>query len=534
MESVEGRRSENAPVEAQASQGAPTIAPMDARTRFEAGVKAALAGDWTRAKRHLRSVVAAEPAWAEAWAWLAALTDNTWEAISCLTRALEANPHHKAAQEGLRWARCKLAAGQPIGPMEAPFAQELAAQGGIVPEGGKVPACPRQGEGGETAGSPSAPEEPPKASPPSQALPARDFRLPFPRLAGAVTLVAILALTVGGLIIPTLGQSLEMPASLHPAATATPGPRAWLEAQWPAVEAAKERGRWSEAIALLEEMRAMAPFDADVQEALLNAYLQEARALVAQGLPEEALMYVERAVALRPDDMQVQRERQAAQFYLEGMRQHQAGNWPAAVEALRRVFELDPSYRDVRDMLYSAYLNLGLAERAAGSLGAARKAFDNALQVRPDGEEARNRYREVMVLLFPTPTPTPLTDKRIEVDISEQHFYAYEGDRLVYEFVCSTGAHFSPTAPGRYRVLDKIPMAYASTWNLQMPYWLGIYWSGTLENGIHALPILSNGQILWDGYLGQRVSYGCIILSTEAAKIIYDWAEVGTPVIIRN
>jgi hypothetical protein len=67
-----------------------------------------------------------------------------------------------------------------------------------------------------------------------------------------------------------------------------------------------------------------------------------------------------------------------------------------------------------------------------------------------------------------------------------------------------------------------------------MPYWLGIYWSGTLENGIHALPILSNGQILWDGFLGQRVSFGCVILSNQDAKTIYEWVDVGTPIIIRQ
>jgi len=61
---------------------------------------------------------------------------------------------------------------------------------------------------------------------------------------------------------------------------------------------------------------------------------------------------------------------------------------------------------------------------------------------------------------------------------------------------------------------------------------MGIYWSGQLENGIHALPILPSGKILWDGYLGQRVSYGCVILSTTAAKTLYDWAEIGTPVKI--
>jgi lipoprotein-anchoring transpeptidase ErfK/SrfK len=37
---------------------------------------------------------------------------------------------------------------------------------------------------------------------------------------------------------------------------------------------------------------------------------------------------------------------------------------------------------------------------------------------------------------------------------------------------------------------------------------------------------------LWDGYLGQRVSYGCVILSDEDAATLYDWAEVGTKIKI--
>ena len=62
---------------------------------------------------------------------------------------------------------------------------------------------------------------------------------------------------------------------------------------------------------------------------------------------------------------------------------------------------------------------------------------------------------------------------------------------------------------------------------------MGIYWAGSLENGIHALPILSNGQTLWAGYLGTPVSFGCIILSTANAQTLYHWAEVGTPVIVQ-
>jgi LysM repeat protein len=123
--------------------------------------------------------------------------------------------------------------------------------------------------------------------------------------------------------------------------------------------------------------------------------------------------------------------------------------------------------------------------------------------------------------------------KRILIDISEQHLYAYQGDVLIYSFVVSTGMN-NGTRTGNFRVLDKIPNAYASTWNLQMPYWLGIYWGGALENGIHALPILSNGQLLWEGYLGTPVSFGCIILGTQEARLLYEWAEVGTPVVIQR
>lgn len=123
--------------------------------------------------------------------------------------------------------------------------------------------------------------------------------------------------------------------------------------------------------------------------------------------------------------------------------------------------------------------------------------------------------------------------KLIVVDLSEQHLYAYEGDRLVFSFVASTGAAPYYTRVGEYRVQSKIPNAYGSTWNIWMPHWLGIYWAGSIENGIHALPILPNGQILWEGYLGTPISYGCVVLGTHEAELLYNWAEIGTPVSIR-
>jgi len=139
--------------------------------------------------------------------------------------------------------------------------------------------------------------------------------------------------------------------------------------------------------------------------------------------------------------------------------------------------------------------------------------------------------------LAPPSAPAPAAaggGKRIVVDLSEQHLYAYQGEALIHSFVVSTGMPGAGTRTGDFRVLDKYPNAYASTWNLQMPHWLGIYWAGGLENGIHALPILPNGQRLWGGYLGTPASFGCIILGTQEARTLYEWATIGTPVIIQR
>lgn len=132
----------------------------------------------------------------------------------------------------------------------------------------------------------------------------------------------------------------------------------------------------------------------------------------------------------------------------------------------------------------------------------------------------------------PEPTPPVGSSKSIVVDISQQRLVAYEGERLVFSFLASTGLPGQDTQPGTYSVLNKIPNAYGGNWNIWMPNWLGIYWAGRLQNGIHALPILSNGSRLWEGFLGRPISYGCVVLGVSESQQLYDWAEVGTPVII--
>jgi LysM repeat protein len=131
------------------------------------------------------------------------------------------------------------------------------------------------------------------------------------------------------------------------------------------------------------------------------------------------------------------------------------------------------------------------------------------------------------------PPPAPVAEKRIVVDKSEQRAYVYQNGELLWTFVVSTGMPGSETWNGTFTVRSKIPEAYAYNWALRMPYWLGFYHTGYLENGFHALPIMSSGAILWDGYLGTPVSYGCVILRYPDAQTLYTWAEIGTEVIVQ-
>jgi len=128
--------------------------------------------------------------------------------------------------------------------------------------------------------------------------------------------------------------------------------------------------------------------------------------------------------------------------------------------------------------------------------------------------------------------PVQVGNKYILVDISEQHMYVYEGDTLALSFVASTGMN-NATRVGNFSVLNKVPNAYGATWNIWMPNWLGIYWAGSLQNGIHALPILPSGQQLWAGYLGTPISFGCVVIGTYESQLLFDWAEIGTPVDIQ-
>ena len=294
---------------------------------------------------------------------------------------------------------------------------------------------------------------------------------------------------------------------------------------------------WDGAITLLEAQYRLESKALLVKNWLAHAYLQKAIVLRHKGFIEEAQDYFEQVLTLAPQQSLAKTEHALAISYLKGAAFYEDGAWAEAIVEFEKIWATDTTYVNVRDLLYSAYYNHGLSQRAFGKQKRARAMFQSASTMRPDLAEPRLQLSQLdFALADETPVElitNSINGKYIVVGLSEQRMWVFEEGKRVFDFVVSTGEPGKDTAVGKFEILDKIDMAYASTWNLDMPYWMGIYWSGPLENGIHGLPIVRHtGYKLWDGYLGQRVSYGCIILSDDNAPALYHWAEVGVPMEI--
>jgi LysM repeat protein len=132
------------------------------------------------------------------------------------------------------------------------------------------------------------------------------------------------------------------------------------------------------------------------------------------------------------------------------------------------------------------------------------------------------------------PVPAPAGGTGFVVKILQQRCYLFQGYSLTDVWPCSTGRSGSGTRAGTFAVQSKIPRAYGSRWGFWMPYWLGIYWAGSTENGIHGLPISAKtGYRDWGNKIGTPISFGCIVLQDAAAQKLYNMAYIGMPVVIR-
>lgn len=120
--------------------------------------------------------------------------------------------------------------------------------------------------------------------------------------------------------------------------------------------------------------------------------------------------------------------------------------------------------------------------------------------------------------------------KYIEVDISKQVMAVYGSGELKGLYKVSTGMPGMRTPAGNFKVLRKSANVWSVACGCWMPYAME-FKSGLF---IHELPYWPGKGREGEAHLGQPVSHGCVRLGIGPAKEVFDFAEIGTPVTIRQ
>ena len=109
----------------------------------------------------------------------------------------------------------------------------------------------------------------------------------------------------------------------------------------------------------------------------------------------------------------------------------------------------------------------------------------------------------------------------IDVDLTNQMVYAYEGDVIVNSFLVSTGTWLTPTVTGKHKIYVKVRMQDMSGpgYYLRDVPWV-MFFSG--DYGLHGT--------YWHNNFGTPMSRGCVNLTIDDAAWLFNWASVGTVV----
>lgn len=117
--------------------------------------------------------------------------------------------------------------------------------------------------------------------------------------------------------------------------------------------------------------------------------------------------------------------------------------------------------------------------------------------------------------------------KKIVVNLHRQKLIASEGGKIVHEFDCITGRAGKETNSGTFKVMRKVKDYTSKKYKAPMPYSMFFTDDG---KAIHATPLAKIRSYVKYLGLGEPGSHGCVGLSDDDAKTMFEWAPVGTVV----
>lgn len=119
--------------------------------------------------------------------------------------------------------------------------------------------------------------------------------------------------------------------------------------------------------------------------------------------------------------------------------------------------------------------------------------------------------------------------KRITVDLDNQLLRAYAGEELVFDYHAVTGSCAKWTHPGNYQIDRKVEDYVSQTYDVAMPYSMFFTGDGKAIHGTSFATIRSFLHVYVSDAVGSK---GCVGVSNSNARALFEWAPIGTPVIV--
>jgi lipoprotein-anchoring transpeptidase ErfK/SrfK len=120
------------------------------------------------------------------------------------------------------------------------------------------------------------------------------------------------------------------------------------------------------------------------------------------------------------------------------------------------------------------------------------------------------------------------TQKLITVDTGKQMIYAWEGGRLINQSPVSTGMYYTPTVKGDFRIYKKYDVQDMKGYFPPYPP----YYLKNVPNVMYFYGAYAIHGAYWHNKFGTRVSHGCVNLPVAFSKWLYDFAPIGTRVVV--
>jgi LysM repeat protein len=136
-------------------------------------------------------------------------------------------------------------------------------------------------------------------------------------------------------------------------------------------------------------------------------------------------------------------------------------------------------------------------------------------------------------LRIKTPAPAEMTfgvagapvdgKRRITINLSQQTLTAYQGDVAVFHTTVSTGKADTPTVTGTFEIDLKYDSQrmYGPGYDLPGVPWVMYFFQDYAIHGAY-----------WHMNWGTPMSRGCVNMRPEEARLLYEWAGLGTEVVV--